>query len=160
MLFFQQPCASCDAPLWDNPVPFICQACWKTIVPISEPCCPHCGGPYASPIALQCSPFLECGACRAKPPAFTQTWSLFPYQSPLREAIILFKYRGKRSLTRSFLQVMIPALPTLPNIDALIPIPLHPQRLREREYNKSLLLAHGTESTSQHSLAPHMFAPS
>ena len=34
-------------------------------------------------------------------------------------------------------------MPTLPIIDALIPVPLHPQRLREREYNQSLLLANG-----------------
>jgi ComF family protein len=38
---------------------------------------------------------------------------------------------------------MIPALPTLPTIDVLMPVPLHPKRLREREYNQSLLLAHG-----------------
>jgi ComF family protein len=38
---------------------------------------------------------------------------------------------------------MIPALPILPIIDVLMPVPLHPERLREREYNQSLLLAHG-----------------
>lgn len=148
---FPAACASCETPLWDAPVPFFCQACWKTLIPISGPCCPHCGLPYASPVALQQSPAHECGACRIKPPAFSQTWSLFPYQSPLREAIVLFKYRGKRSLTKHFIQAMIPALPTLPSIDILVPVPLHPQRLREREYNQSLLLAHGL---SQHLQIP------
>jgi ComF family protein len=148
---FPAACASCETPLWDDPVPFFCRACWKTLISIPGPCCPHCGLPYASPVALQQSPSHECGACRTKPPAFTQAWSLFPYQSPLREAIVLFKYRGKRSLTRHFIQAMIPALPTLPTIDILIPVPLHPQRLREREYNQSLLLAHGL---SQHLQIP------
>jgi len=150
-VIFPATCAACKMPLWDDPVPFVCRACWETVVPISGPCCPHCGGPFASPVALQHSPTHECGACRTKPPAFTQTWSLFPYQSPLKEAIILFKYRGKRSLTKPFLQTMIPALPTLPTIDVLMPVPLHPQRLREREYNQSLLLAHGL---SQHLQIP------
>lgn len=150
-VLFPSACANCKMPLWDDPVPFVCRACWETVVPISGPCCPHCGGPFASPVALQHSPTHKCGACRTKPPAFTQTWSLFPYQSPLKEAIILFKYRGKRSLIKPFLQAMIPALPTLPTIDVLIPVPLHPQRLREREYNQSLLLAHGL---SQHLQIP------
>ncbi len=150
-VIFPSTCANCKTPLWDDPVPFVCQACWETVTPISGPCCPHCGGPFASPVALQHSPTHECGACRSKPPAFTQTWSLFPYQSPLKEAIILFKYRGKRSLTKPFLQAMIPALPTLPTVDVLMPVPLHPQRLREREYNQSLLLAHGL---SQHLQIP------
>ncbi|MEX0828947.1 MAG: ComF family protein [Nitrospirales bacterium] len=150
-VIFPSQCASCKTPLWDDPVPFVCRACWETVVPISGPCCPHCGGPFASPVALQHSPTHECGACRTKPPAFTKTWSLFPYQSPLKEAVILFKYHGKRSLTKSFLQAMIPALPIFPTIDILMPVPLHPQRLQEREYNQSLLLAHGL---SQHLQIP------
>jgi len=150
-ILFPSACANCHMPLWDDPVPYVCRACWETVIPISGPCCPHCGGPFASPVALQHSPTHECGACRAKPPAFTQTWSLFPYQSPLKEAVILFKYRGKRSLAKPFLQAMIPALPTLPTIDVLMPVPLHPQRLRDREYNQSLLLAHGL---SQHLQIP------
>ena len=150
-VIFPAACTNCETPLWNDPVPFFCRACWKTLTLIPGPCCPHCGIPYASPVALQHSPTHECGGCRTKPPAFTQTWSLFPYQSPLREAIVLFKYRGKRSLTKHFIQAMIPALPTLPTIDVLMPVPLHPQRLREREYNQSLLLAHGL---SQHLQIP------
>ena len=150
-IIFPAICAACDTPLWDDPVPSVCQACWTTIVPIPGPCCPHCGGPFASPAALQHSPAHKCGACRAKPPAFTQAWSLFPYHSPLKEAIILFKYHGKRSLTKPFLNIMIPELPTLPLLDALIPVPLHPLRLQEREYNQSLLLANGL---SQHLQIP------
>ena len=150
-VIFPATCASCDTPLWDDPVPFVCHTCWETVTPISEPCCPHCGVPYTSSVALTHSPAHECGTCRTKSPAFTQTWSLFPYQSPLKEAIVLFKYRGKRSLTKPFIQKMIPALPVLPAIDLLMPVPLHAQRLREREYNQSHLLAHGL---SQHLKIP------
>ena len=130
---------SCVEAAGQQSYPFLCHAA------------PHCGGPFSSPVALDHSPMHTCGACRTKPLAFTQAWSLFPYQSPLKEAIIEFKYHGKRSLTKSFLQAMIPALPTLPTIDVLMPIPLHANRLREREYNQSLLLAHGL---SQHLQIP------
>lgn len=148
---FPANCASCDTRLWDDLVPFICQACWETVTKISGPCCTHCGVPFHSSSALQHSPTHTCGSCRIKPPAFAQTWSLFPYQSPLKEAIVLFKYRGKRSLTRPLLQAMISVLPTLPTLDLLMPVPLHPQRLREREYNQSALLAH---RLSQHLKIP------
>lgn len=141
-IIFPTSCASCQTPLRDDPVPFICRTCWETLLPISGPCCPHCGGPFASPFALQHSPTHECGACRTHPPAFTQTWSLFSYQSPLKEAITLFKYRGKPSFSTHLIQAMVPALPILPDLDVLMAVPLHPQRLREREYNQSLLLAH------------------
>jgi len=150
-VIFPVACAHCKTPLWDDSVPFICQTCWSKLVPIAGPCCPHCGIPFASPVALQQSPHHTCGTCRTRPPAFTKIWSLFPYQSPLKEAITLFKYRGKRSLTKHFIQAMIPALPTFPSLDILIPVPLHPLRLREREYNQSLLLAHGL---SQHLQIP------
>ena len=37
---------------------------------------------------------------------------------------------------------MITALGPLPVVDVIVPVPLHSTRLREREYNQSLLLAH------------------
>jgi ComF family protein len=33
------------------------------------------------------------------------------------------------------------ALPPFPEVDVLMPVPLHPDKLREREFNQSLLLA-------------------
>jgi ComF family protein len=36
---------------------------------------------------------------------------------------------------------MIDALPNSLSIDVIMPVPLHPRRLREREFNQSLLLA-------------------
>jgi len=150
-VIFPTLCASCQTPLWDDPVPFFCQACWDTLKPIPSPVCPRCGRPFASPVSLDHSPTHECGSCRKRPPAFSQAWSLFPYQSPLKEAIVSFKYRGKRILTTYLIQAMVPALPILPVIDVLLPVPLHPQRLQEREYNQSLLLAHGL---SQHLQIP------
>ncbi|NKB81566.1 MAG: ComF family protein [Nitrospirales bacterium] len=134
-------CAQCTQSLWDDPIPFFCRACWKTITPFDGPRCPRCSRPFSSPIALRHSPFHQCGPCRDKPPAYTKAWGLYPYQSPLKEAIHLFKYHGKVSLARPLATLMCQAFLHPPNIDYIIPIPLHPHRLREREYNQSLLLA-------------------
>ena len=88
-----------------------------------------------------------CGACQRRSPAFTRAWSVFSYRAPIKEAIGLFKYRGKLSLGNPLGHLMVTNLPPLPVVDMLMPVPLHPQRLREREFNQSAWLAH---SLSRH----------
>ncbi|MBM4126065.1 MAG: ComF family protein [Nitrospira sp.] len=75
------------------------------------------------------------------PPSYTKAWTLYPYRPPLQDAICLFKYRGKVSLADPLARLMIDRLPPLEDIDLIIPVPLHAERLREREFNQSLLLA-------------------
>jgi ComF family protein len=134
-------CCACGRALDDDPVPFFCQTCWGTIRPIDGPCCPRCGRPFHSAIALTYSPAHLCGACRSYRPAYTRAWSCYPYVTPLKEAIALFKYRRKVVLADALAALMSAALPALPEVDVVMPIPLHPTRLREREFNQSLLLA-------------------
>jgi ComF family protein len=140
-IIFPAACAACQKSLWGDSVPFFCNRCWSSLTPIPAPVCPRCGRPFASSIAIQYSPTHQCGTCRKRPLALTQAWSLFPYQTPLKEALALFKYRGKLSLAKPLARALIEALPPLPALDGIIPVPLHPQRLREREYNQSLVLA-------------------
>jgi ComF family protein len=70
-----------------------------------------------------------------------KAWTLFPYLPPLQDAICLFKYRGRVSLAKPLAELMIAALPHPIEIDLIVPVPLHPSRLREREFNQALLLA-------------------
>jgi ComF family protein len=134
-------CRACGRALDDDPVPFFCQECWATIQPLCGPCCPRCGRPFRSTISLLHSPTHFCSACRSRRPAFTRAWSLYPYVTPLKEAIALFKYQRKVILADALANLMGAALPALPEVDVVMPIPLHPSRLREREFNQSLLLA-------------------
>lgn len=134
-------CAGCDVALSGDPVPFFCRACWGSIQPLRGPCCPCCGRPFASPHALRHSPTHLCAACRGSRPAYTQAWSLYLYASPLQEAVRLFKYRKKVVLADA-LGALMNRLPLdVIQADVIIPVPLHPNRLRGREYNQSLLLA-------------------
>jgi ComF family protein len=134
-------CRACGQALDDDPIPFFCRECWATIQPIGGPCCPRCGRPFRSAASLMYSPRHRCGACRVRPPSFTRAWSMYPYVRPLKEAIALFKYQRKVVLADALGNLMAAALPMIPEVDVLIPIPLHPSRLREREFNQSLLLA-------------------
>ncbi len=134
-------CAACGNALTDDPVPFFCRQCWSRIAPLDELSCPRCHVPFASTAAVSHSPSHLCGGCRSRRPAFTEAWSLYPYSPPLRDAICLFKYKGKLALIDSLAALMLAALPRSLAVDLIVPVPLHPARLREREFNQSLFLA-------------------
>ena len=134
-------CCTCGHSLSADPVPFFCNACWQTIRPLKQPVCSRCDQPFVSPAATTYTPNHQCQQCQEQPPDFQRAWTLFPYLSPLREAICSFKYRGKHTLARPLARLMVSALPSGIDVDVIIPVPLHPTRLRAREFNQSLLLA-------------------
>ena len=137
---FPMHCRTCDHALDDDPVPFFCQRCWNDITPIRSPCCHRCAHPFPSPQTLR--PGYLCGACRKHPPAYDQAWTPYAYQSPLKEAIGLLKYRGKTQLAPALARLIARTTPAPTNVDVVIAVPLHPDRLREREFNQALLLAY------------------
>ncbi|ODT45797.1 MAG: hypothetical protein ABS70_02345 [Nitrospira sp. SCN 59-13] len=111
------------------------------IRPLRGPSCPRCHRPFASPSALTYSPTHECQDCRTREPYYSQVWAPYAYCSPLQDAIALLKYRGKVALADALGALLLQALPDRLKVDVLMPIPLHPNRLRQREFNQSLLLA-------------------
>jgi ComF family protein len=134
-------CIACGYSLSADPVPFFCTACWQHIHPLRQPACARCDQPFVSPEATTYTPDHLCQDCQQRLPAFQRAWTLFPYLPPLREAICSFKYRGKHTLARPLARLMISALPREIDVDMIVPVPLHPTRLRAREFNQSLLLA-------------------
>jgi ComF family protein len=134
-------CAACHAPLSVDPIPHFCSDCWSAIVPPSRAACARCDRPFVSPLATAYSPHHLCHSCAERPPAYTKAWTLYPYRPPLQDAICLFKYRGKVALATPLAGLMIDRLPPLESIDLAMPVPLHVERLREREFNQALLLA-------------------
>lgn len=134
-------CATCGAALTDEPTPLFCAGCWGAIAPLSPIRCARCDRPFASSAATRYSPTHVCHSCDERPPSYTRAWTLYPYLPPLQEAICLFKYRGKVALAPALAQLMVDRLPSFDSVDLIMPVPLHPDRLREREFNQSLLLA-------------------
>lgn len=65
----------------------------------------------------------------------------YPYETPVRDAILRLKFRNKRYLAGALARVAAEALSDPPDIDALVPIPLGPARERERGFNQSALIA-------------------
>jgi len=70
--------------------------------------------------------------------------ALGAFEGSLQAAIHRWKYEGKTHLTSFFAEWMAEGLDRyweVNSLDLLIPVPLHPQRLRERGFNQALLLA-------------------
>lgn len=123
------PCLLCGA---SNNHDCICQACSDQL-PFLERACPRCASPLQQT--------MLCGQCLNKPPEQDASFSLFCYQEPINRLIADFKYHNKLALSRVFAAQMTERLKARQLPQLLIPIPLHPRRLRERGYNQSLELA-------------------
>ncbi|PWB78799.1 MAG: hypothetical protein C3F08_08055 [Candidatus Methylomirabilota bacterium] len=113
---------------------------------MSEPFCPRCGRPFISPKSLEVSPDHLCGSCRERLPPFAiaRAAALYQADGTMRQAILLFKYGGRRTLARHFGRLMVEAAEHLFDpceFDLLIPVPLHRGRERARGFNQSALLA-------------------
>ena len=79
---------------------------------------------------------MTCGNCRDRAFAFGCAVRTRRHDGPVRELIVRFKYRGERHLRRALAGWLAEALldPRIANTpaDALVPVPLHPRRRRER----------------------------
>ncbi|HVH35918.1 MAG TPA: ComF family protein [Tahibacter sp.] len=113
----------------------LCAACRADLARNSSACA-CCGLPLP-----QAQPW--CGRCLRRRPAFTATWAPFLYQPPLAGLVTRFKFAGDLAAGRVLAEIALDAWraapPALPQ--ALLPVPLHPDRLRERGYNQALELA-------------------
>ena len=79
--------------------------------------------------------------------AVDQAWSVYAYNETAQQLLHAYKYNAKTSLRKTFVPLMIAFIDRhhipLQDFDVLVPIPLHPARLRERGYNQSALLSLG-----------------
>ena len=135
-LIFVPLCPICRGPLKDSG-PF-CEGCLRTIRRALPPICPQCGLPFPEGTEGHL-----CGDCLSGKYRFLLHRSYGIYDGGLREAIHRLKYGGDLLLVEPLGELLLEACEDLRDdgIDLLIPVPLHPRRLRERGFNQSLLLA-------------------
>lgn len=125
-----QNCQLCGAPSGRS---LLCEPCAAALPRHAAPCCPICA---------DATPTGEiCGACLRRPPAFSATTAAFDYDFPLDGLLHAFKYAGNLALAETLALPLIVALSREPRPDALLPMPLHPSRLKERGFNQALELA-------------------
>lgn len=140
-LFIYPPtCAGCGQLLHSERSEPFCPACLKTLELVSEPYCPTCGNPYSTEGP---APHL-CGDCLSGVHLFDRARATGFYQGLLREVVHRFKYGGQTFLARPLARMLAASgkeLTRLHNIDLIVPVPLHPKRLRRRGFNQASLLA-------------------
>ena len=135
-LVFPPLCLVCGGILGAGRRDPLCGACWEGLPRIAPPWCRCCGAPLG----------IEglCGACRSRRPPFAYARAAVFYGDLVREAIHAFKFGGRRGLANPLGDLLAGlGLSALPGAapDALVPVPLHPRRARERGYDQALLLA-------------------
>lgn len=109
---------------------------------VSGPRCPTCARLLPDPHLLEIDPRFRCGACRIDSPVLDFVQPLFLFQGPLREAVHLFKYSGYWKLGRGLIRSRLSdLLPSLEDVDRILPVSLHPSRLRRRGFNQAVVLA-------------------
>lgn len=110
-----------------------CPPCYACLPRLSSPRCAVC--------ALPGTGSDVCGACLAHPPAFDRSRAAVSYAFPVDALLHSFKYRSTLALASVLADLLVENLETTELPDFIVPMPLHPARLRERGFNQALELA-------------------
>lgn len=124
----------------------LCERCMKQVVTVGEPLCAHCGVPFDPAVSR---PPRLCSYCNSEAPLFDGARAYGLHTGPLRQAVISYKFRGRTALA-PFLAALLAervaaeedchwGLP-LSGMDAVVPVPLHSERLRWRGFDQAALL--------------------
>lgn len=110
---------------------WVCRDCMAALPRFAPPWCARCGAPLG---------YAEC-RCPQLPPSLQAVRSAARYDGWLRAAIIAFKYGDEPARAPHLGDLAASAAADLMPVDLLVPVPLHPRRLKSRGYNQAALLA-------------------
>jgi ComF family protein len=133
---FPSACPACGALLAHPAGGPLCERCWLALPRHRAAAC-RCGLPLLPGAA-------QCGRCRRGRQPFAAGASLGPYQGSLRVLLHQLKYAGRRRAAARLAMLLLEdgsVRQLLASGEVLVPVPLHPRRLRERGYNQSALIA-------------------
>ncbi|MFQ3788255.1 ComF family protein [Halomonas sp. A29] len=129
-------CGFCLAPaVQERPW---CQACFEAL-PWNLPACPSCAEPQPSGSLAG----RRCGHCLTRPPAFIRARVPLRYEDEVVRLVQRFKFHASPRAGNVLLELLELGLPpeALTWPEALIPVPLHPRRARERGFDQADWLA-------------------
>lgn len=118
-----QSCALCGADAEE----LLCPGC-RADLPVLGPACPQCGEPTTHG--------ESCGRCLQRPPHFDAAHATFRYEFPLDRLVQALKYGHQLALAAWFGKTLA-GLVADSAFDAVVPLPLHPERLRRRGFNQA-----------------------
>lgn len=129
-------CPICDIVV-EKPAA-ICPDCRKKLHYIHSPRCLKCGKP------VEAEETELCFDCQRKPHEFYQGAALWTYTEETRQSIYRFKYENCRIYSEVYGEELVKHLGSLVELwkgEALIPVPIHARKQRQRGFNQAQLLA-------------------
>ena len=128
-------CGVCRQQVVDDG--WLCEGCSSQLCWIEEPFCSVCGIPLNGALTYRCA------SCIKQVPPYDRAVSAIYYKGSGLKAIRRFKYgcdMSLESVIEGFVRGGIGWLGHEP-FDVVVPVPLHPIRLRQRGFNQSALIA-------------------
>jgi len=144
---FPSDCRICGAPLVRISRLPVCESCVAGMAPLDGKVCSICGERVLSTYA-HTEPGEEpmCPVCRRIEMPFARAVAYGSYEGGLRELIHLLKYGGVRPAANVLGRMLAEAVATLEPVFgqgpvAVIPVPLHKTKQRQRGFNQAELIA-------------------
>lgn len=137
---FPRVCGFCGETFRDGLSNVLCRSCFESAPAYGGTVCSHCGvglppGAFTGVAEPRCA---ECGDASY---ALDACLAYGPYEGPLRLAHHAFKFEGMEHLGADLAALLAGGIRRFPDAEALVPIPSHPARVRERGYHPALILA-------------------
>jgi ComF family protein len=155
--FYPETCQICQAERATAKDGFVCPHCRAQVRFIKPPFCARCGLPYPGDFT---TPF-ECTNCSEMKLHFKSARSAVVAHSVVRETVHRYKYQRalwfEPFLAGLFLREAVPALREQ-HWDFITPVPLHPVKHREREFNQAQRLATHLSAATQIPLNPRLLS--
>ena len=140
---FPSDCRLCGTPLINISRLPVCRPCLADVRRIKGNVCSVCGERVFSPYALGAGE-TRCGLCRRLEPPFVKAVACGSYDGGLRELIHLLKYEQVRPAAVVLGRMLAEAVSGMESGStplAVVPVPLHARKLRQRGFNQSELIA-------------------
>lgn len=140
-MLLPQQCMLCGLSSGNSPV---CSECAASFPGLIGPCCPRCALP------LTTSPSIDCPDCHHHQPSFDSATAVWSYAFPIDQLIRDFKYGHHLYLADFFGGYLGAALQRQWQShhgiapDLVLPMPLHPNRLKTRGFNQAAEIARHT----------------
>lgn len=130
-----------------------CVACRVDLPQRTEGFCLRCG----LIVGVSSDPTTLCLDCRVAPPPWEGVFFYGPYEGRLKALVLRFKFQAQLGLGEVLHGLLRRSLEfrAAPAHDLIVPVPLHPRRLRGRGFNQSLELARGLVGRQYGRLEPH-----
>ncbi|HXC36218.1 MAG TPA: ComF family protein [Candidatus Acidoferrales bacterium] len=138
--FYPEVCALCKAEPATSDDGFVGAECRRQVRFIRPPFCGRCGLPFDGDLTAT----FECSNCRELKLYFSSARSAVVARTVVMEAIHHFKYSRALWFENFLADLLIAeAGPVLRGQKAsvIVPVPLHPLKKREREFNQATVLA-------------------